>query len=84
MVTPPEPASRGLLPATWGQEPGTARHRSPQGLRVLGNPSGELGQEIGLASWQAPAEWMLAKGLRERQRDRAQGHLMGEDTVRTE
>jgi len=28
-------------------------------------------------------EWMLAKGLSKKQRDRAQGHLMGEATVRT-
>lgn len=83
MVTPPEPCP-GVSYLHGGDTspalPGIAR----PGLRVLGNPAGELGQEIGLASWQSPAEWMLAKGLRERQRDRAQGHLMGEDAVRTE
>lgn len=54
----------------------------PRGLQGLGSPWGELGQEMGSLPWQAPAKWTLAKGLREC--DRAQGHLMGEDVVRTE
>lgn len=64
--------------------PPRPRLASPGGCVAVAAPLDELGQEMGSALWRVPAKWMPAKGLRERQRDRAQGHLMGEDIVRTE